>query len=231
MKTRRLTVVCMAAIALVGTPRAWQEIGNLLEVAQQKAQMKFWSMVMRPAGPAEVELIAAEEAAPAHFVSPCPDENSWENLEAVSYREPRRATTPAPSRQRATARRQRAEAGTQALIAHALKAPAVKESVERALQLEGLKDADFEFSEVAETVPAPQPACRVKAVPQPRATPADTLSFVQLPPMAPVATAFSEKEVTYQFKLLKKTLNENKLLLRQRGRLPAVRVSTSFPAS
>ncbi len=202
----------MAAIALIGTPRAWQEIGNLLEVAQQKAQLKFWSMVMRPAGPAEVELVAAEEAIPAHAVSPCPHEGGEENLKLVSYSEPRRP--------RATARRQRTQAGTQALIAHALKAPAVKQSVERALRLENFKDADFDFPEIAETVPAPQP----------RPITADTLSFVQLPPAAPVAAAFSEKEVAYQFKLMKKTLNENKLLLRQRGRLP-IRVSAAFPAS
>ena len=228
MKSRRLTVVCMAAMALIGTPRAWQELGNLLEAAQQKAQMKFWSMVMQPAGPVEVELVAAEEAATEHEVSPCLKSNR-EKLEAVSYTEPRRRATLAPPRPRAASRRRRAGAGTQALIAHALKAPAVKESVERALRLEGLKDSDFAFTEVAETVPAPKPACAAKAVA--RVTPADTLSFVQLPPMAPVAAAFSEKEVTYQFKMLKKTLNETKLLLRQRGRLPAVRISTSFPAS
>jgi hypothetical protein len=131
----------------------------------------------------------------------------------VSYSEPRRPRA-------AARRRQRTQAGSQALIAHAPKAPAVKKSVERALRLESLKDVDFDFPEIAEIVPAPQP----------RPAPADTLSFVQLPPAAPVAAAFSEKEVAYQFKLMKKTLNENKLLLRQRGRLP-VRVSTSFPAS
>lgn len=212
----------MAAMALIGTPRAWQELGNLLEVAQQKAQMKFWSLVMRPAGPAEVELIAAEEAVTAHDVSPCPN-SGRENLEAVSYREPRRPRANA-------ARRRSAGTGSQGLIAHARRqAPVDKESVERAIRLEGLKDLNFDFSEVAESFPAPQPARGAKPVPQPR--PADTLSFVQLPPVAPVAAALSgEKEVTYQFKLLKKALIENKGL-RQKGRLPAVRVSTAFPAS
>lgn len=215
MKSRRLTVVCMAAIALVGTPRAWQEIGNLLEVAQQKAQLKFWSMVMRPAGPAEVELVAAEEATPERGVSPCPHEGGEEeNLKLASYSEPRRP------RASSARRRQRTQAAPGALGAHAPKAPAVKQSVERALRLENFKDVEFDFQEVAETVPAPQP----------RPAAADTLSFVQLPPAPPVAAAFSEKEVAYQFKLMKKTLNENKLLLRQRGRLP-VRVSTPFPAS
>lgn len=205
----------MAAIALVGTPRAWQEIGNLLEAAQQKAQLKFWSMVMRPSATAEVELVAAEDSTPAHGVSPCPREGGREeSLKLVSYKEPRRP------RASSARRRQRTQADSGALIAHAPKAPAVKESVERALRLERLKDADFDFHEVAETVPAPRP----------RPAAADTLSFVQLPPAAPVAVAFSEKEVACQFRLLKKTLNENKLLLRQRGRLP-VRVSAPFPAS
>ena len=236
MKSKRLTVVCMAAIALIGTPRAWQEIGNLLAVAQQKAQLKFWSMVMKPAGPAEVELIAVAETPefgiPGRGVSPCPNEDNWarENLEPVSYREVRRVSSAAaPSRPKASARRQRPEAGiSSGLIAHARKAPAQKENVECPFDLKDKKDkddSDFEFVEVAENLPAP------KAMPHTRAIPVDTLTFAQLPTVAPVATAFSEKEVAYQFKLLKKTLNENRLILRQRGRLPAVRVTTSFPAS
>ena len=224
MKSRRLTVVCMAAIALIGTPRAWQEIGNLLELAQQKAQMKFWSMVMRPAGPAEVELIAAEESAPAHDISPCPHKHSQVSLEPVSYREARRP--------RAAARRERRGTGAQGLIAHARKIPADKESVERAIRLAGLKDADFDFSDIAESIPAPQPARGAKALPQPRPATPDTLSFVQLPDMAPVAAALgSDKEVTYQFKLMKKSLIENRGLLRQKGRFPAVRVSAPTPES
>ncbi|HWS98700.1 MAG TPA: hypothetical protein VN256_00415 [Pyrinomonadaceae bacterium] len=229
MKSRRLTVVCMAAIALIGTPRAWQEISSLLSAAQQKAQLKFWSMVMRPDEPAEVELIAvAEEVNPAHGVSPCSEERNWTrgNFEAVSYRQVRRAAGPAASRPKASARRQRSEART--LIAHARKAPAGKDSVERRIrEKKEKKDFDFDFSEVAENLPAPKPAPRARPIA------VDTLTFAQLPPVAPVAAAaFSEKEVVYQFKLLKKTLNDNKLLPRQRGgRLPAVRVTTSFPAS
>ncbi len=207
----------MAAIALIGTPRAWQELGNLLEVAQQKAQMKFWSMVMRPAGPAEVELIAAEEAAPAHYASPCPDERNQEKLELVSYSVPRKP--------RATARRQRTQPRAQGLIAHALrKTQADTEIVERAI-LEGLKDANFNFSEIAENVPEPQPARAAKAVPHAHSAPANTLSFAPLPPMAPVAAALSEKDVTYQFKLMKKSLIDNRILQRQqKGRFPAIRV-------
>lgn len=240
MKSKRLTVVCMAAIALIGTPRAWQEIGNLLSVAQQKAQLKFWSMVMKPAGPAEVELIAVAETPdfgiPGRGVSPCPNEDNWtrENLQPVSYREVRRVSSAAPSKPRASARRQRPEAGISGLIAHARKAPAGKESIERPLRFKDKKDKDdldFQFVEVAENLPAPQAACDTKPAPRPRAIAIDTLTFTQLPTVAPVAAAFSEKEVAYQFKLLKKTINENRLILRQRGRLPAVRVTTSFPAS
>lgn len=224
MKSRRLTVVCMAAIALIGTPRAWQELGNLLEAAQQKAQMKFWSMVMRPAGPAEVELVA-EEAVPARHVSPCPEERDRENFELVSYSEPRRA------RAKPVARRPRTETRSQSLIAHARrKVPADTEIVERAI-LDGLKDSDFDFSQIAENVPAPQPAPAVKAAPHARPAPADTLSFVQLPTMAPVAATMSDKEVTYHFKLMKKALIDGRLLPRQRSRFPAVKVNTSFPAS
>lgn len=231
MKSRRLTVVCMAAIALVGTPRAWQEIGNLLSAAQQKAQLKFWSMVMRPSEPAEVELIAvAEDVNSAYDVSPCPDQ-ARENLQPVSYREVRGASR-AASVPKAHARRQRPEAGS--LIARVRKAPTGKWGVERRFREKKdtnfeFKDQDYEFLEVAENLP--EPARGAKAAPHTRAIPVDTLKFAQLPSVAPVAAAFSEKEVAYQFKLLKKTLNENRLILRQRGRLPAVRVTTSFPAS
>ena len=212
----------MAAIALVGTPRAWQEIGNLLETAQQKAQMKFWSLVMRPAEPAEVELVV-EDAAPARHVSPCPDERNQEHLELASYREPRRP--------KAVVRRQRPEARAQGLIAHARKPRIDKESVERAI-LEGLKDSDFDFKEIAESVPAPRPAHGARAVRRAAPAPPDTLSFVQLPPVAPVAASLSEKEATYQFKLMKKALIDNRLLQRQpKGRFPAVRVNAAVPAS
>ena len=213
----------MAAIALIGTPRAWQELGNLLEVAQQKAQMKFWSMVMRPAGSAEVELVAAEDAVPARHVKPCPDERNQEHFELVSYREPRRAKT--------VARRQRTEARAQGLIAHARRTvPADTVIVERAI-LEGLKDANFDFSEVSKSVPAPQPARGVKAAAHPRPAAPDTLTFVQPPTMAPVAAAMSDKDVTHQFKLMKKALSENRILQRPRNRLPAPKVNTFVPAS
>ncbi|HEY0380385.1 MAG TPA: hypothetical protein VGC87_25960 [Pyrinomonadaceae bacterium] len=233
MKSRRLTLVCVAAIALVGTPRAWQGLGDLLSAAQQKAQFKFWSMVMRPSsGPAEVELVAVAETAgqdalSAHGVSPCTPgrDELLENFEPASYREVRRAASPAPSRPKAYTRRQRPEFGS--LIAHAgRQAPSEKEGVEPPRVFKEKKDSDFEFLEVAENLPAP------KAAPRARAMPVDTLTFAQLPAVTPVAAAaFSEKEVVYQFKLIKKPLNENCPLLRQRSRLPAVRIATSFPAS
>ena len=231
MKSRRLTLVCVAAVALAGTPRAWQEIGNLLSAAQQKAQFKFWSMVMRPNESAEVELIAVAEAAgqdaiTAHNVSPCTSSGSelLENFEPASYREVRRAATNAPSGPKAFARRQPAEAV--GLIAHARrKAPAGKDGVELPRGFKEKKDPDFEFVEVAENLHAPNTATPAHAIP------VDTLTFAQLPTVAPVAAAFSQKEVTYQFKLIKKTLNENCPLLRQRGRLPAIRLATSFPAT
>ena len=232
MKSRRLTLVCVAAIALAGTPRAWQEMGNLLTAAQQKAQFKFWSMVMRPSEPAEVELIAAaetagQEAITAHNVSPCTSSGSelLENFEPASYSEVRRAASNASSRPTPRARRRPAEAA--GLIAHARRqAPAEREGVELSRGFKEKKDSDFEFLEVAENLPA------TKAATPARAISVDTLTFAQLPTVAPVAAAtFSEKGVTYQFKLLKKALNENCPLLRQRGRLPALRIATSFPAS
>ena len=232
MKSKRLTILCVAGIALIGTPRAWQEIGNLLAVAQQKAQMKFWSMVMRPAAAAEVELVAvAEEPAPEHDTSTCALQRGQEpgTIEPVSYGEPRVARRATPRPKAAARRRQAADGAAAAgLIAHARKLPKDKQGVEPVLSFDELKDSDFDFSEVAENVPAPPPARAAKARPHPR--PSDTLSFVELPTMAPVAAALSDKEVAYQFKLLKKPLIDSRVL-RHRGRIPAVRVSTSFPAS
>jgi hypothetical protein len=232
MKSRRLTLVCVAAVVLAGTPRAWQGLGDLLAAAQQKAQFKFWSMVMRPNESAEVELAAVaetagQEAITAHGVSPCTSGGSElaENFEPASYVEVRRAASNAAPRPKAFARRQPAAAA--GLIAHARrKAPAGKDGLELPRGFGEKKDSDFEFVEVAENVPAARAAAHTRTIP------VDTLTFAQLPTVAPVAAAtFSGKEATYQFKLLKKTLNENCPLLRQKGRLPAIRIAASFPAS
>lgn len=230
MKSRRLTILCVAAIALVGTPRAWQEMSNLLAAAQQKAQLKFWSMVMRPAEPVEVELVTAaesEEAAPAHVASNCSLER--ESVEPAGYGEARKAG-PAAARPKASARRERPSSDLQGLIAHARKkAPVIdKESIELALRLGGLEERDFEFSEIGGELPARVAKAKQHARPVP--APGDTLSFVQVPDVAPVAAALSDKEATYQFKALKKALMDNKAL-RQRGRVPGFRGPAPFPAS
>ena len=230
MKSKRLTLVCMATIALLGTPRAWEEAGNLLAFAQQKAQLKFWSMVMRPSEPAEVELVAVAEtpeaAAPSANKSSCPFERheQRENQVAASYRRARKAES-APARPKALRLRQESADG---LIAHARKAAVERERAQRPRHT--VDAADFQLLEIAESLPASSDSHEAKAMPPARAITADTSTFVELPVAAPVAAVFQEKDVAYQFKLLKKSFSEGKLS-RQKGRLPAVRITTPFPAS
>src|SRR5215210_5444198 len=76
MKSRRLTIFCVALMVVAGTPRAWQEVNKLLAVVQRKAQAKFWSMVLQPKDreSAGGELIAAAELfelSPAKVDSNC----------------------------------------------------------------------------------------------------------------------------------------------------------------
>ena len=48
MKNKRLTILCVAVVALAGSPRVWHETGKLLAIVQHKAQVKFWSLVLQP---------------------------------------------------------------------------------------------------------------------------------------------------------------------------------------
>jgi len=46
MKNRRSTILVAVMVALIGTPKVWQEVGNLLASLQHKTQSKLLSMVL-----------------------------------------------------------------------------------------------------------------------------------------------------------------------------------------
>ena len=214
----------MAAIALVGTPRAWQEAGNLLSFVQQKAQMKFWSMVLRPRESAEVELIAAAETfddAPlAGHLSECYTERRETPAgEAANHSGAAPKTVAGP---KAAARRQRTPARDSALIAHAAEARG-----KAARALDSVEIANLQLPSMIEDA---RP--HTVAVPVARVAPQannDTYTFVQIPSASPVASAFVEKGTLSQLKMLRKSFGDGKLL-RQKGRFPAGKIVT-FPSS
>jgi hypothetical protein len=103
---------------------------------------------------------------------------------------------------------------------------------------EGLRDLkvipEIQPSEFAENWTTPHTAPRratMTLLPHPPASKkSDTFRFVMIPATSPVASAFFEKENIVQFKVLKKTLDGNRLP-RLRGSIPVSRSVAAFPSS
>jgi hypothetical protein len=235
MKNRRLTVFCLAALALAGTPRAWQEASKLLAVLQHKAQVKFWSMAMQPKNreSADTELIAAVqlvESSPAELDSNCPLEQKESPANRVAGNsQAGRKLDSASLRPQARTERQSAEAvplSHAGLIAKALKAPRGDSNAESLRHSRSIPE--IEPSEIAvgrsellalhgSPVAAPRPAAGKKE---------DTFRFVMIP--APNAAPIPlTKEAIVQFKLLRKAVEEPKTI-RQKNRPPVIKGATAY---
>jgi hypothetical protein len=248
MKNRRLTILCVAMVTLAGTPRAWQEAGKLLAAIQHKAQVKFWSMVMQPKAldTAGTELMASarpSSLSPASFDSACPLGSDAPQTARVNSRAGRRANASNPSQQpviNARARDNAVEAVAPAshagLVASAYKALRDSGGYEEFRRAE--RTREIVSSRVAASRPAPPalPADVVAAAALPHPAPAHTavkaenFKFVMVPTtLSPVATALIDKESIVQLKLLRKTLEDNKVT-RQKSRLPASRGGASIPS-
>jgi hypothetical protein len=234
MKSRRLTIFCVAMIALAGTPRAWQEVGKLLNIVQHKAQVKFWSMVLPgDRESAKTELIAAVQLSESEFAdvaSTCPTSNgeSWKNR-APGSSKANHVIARASVQTKARAQRQTdgAPASHAGLIAKAIKAPRVDESVESLLR--SRKMWESLPSAVALNAPTPLVIPNAATLPPQPASTSDTFRYVLIPPAYPVAASLVEKEAVLHFKLMKKSIEDRKLL--RQKRLPVSNGFTAFPSS
>lgn len=238
MKNRRLTIFCVALVALAGTPRAWQEASNLLAAVQHKAQVKFWSLVLQPKN---------RESAAVEFVAQAgPFESQAGGLDADC---PLEAETPASNQARSAAkavrkvnaasssRPQQKEQPPQpvaplshaGLIAKALKAPRGDSNAE---SLRRSRNFTFEsrLTEVIESHPTLLAQDKPTAPKAPVAARGETFKLMVLPAVSPnVASVLIEKENALRLKSLRKAIDEPKTI-RQKNRLPAVRgAATYFP--
>ena len=229
MKSRSLTISCMAMIALVGTPRALQEVGKLLAVVQHKAQVKFWSMVLQPGEKkaSRAETIAAARPLPASSVEvasncPLPRGESQVRQELSSRKANRRAAT--------VSFQPKAIAPDTGLIARAPKSPRGNSSAERLLHSRSVWQS--QPSGIAQVrPPSPSLPGAAAALPHPPTSKSDTFRFVMIPTINHAAvSALTEKEAIVQFKLMKKSLEDNKLI-RQKIRFPVSRGAAAFPSS
>jgi hypothetical protein len=219
-------------IALAGTPRVWQEVSKLLAVAQHRAQVKFWSMVLpgeRESG--QGELIAAVdpmEFSSAEDASTCPLQRgaSREN-QALSNSKQNRRTIPAAIQSQSRARTENAPASHAGLMARALKAQhGDAESLLRSRTAAWVSPSPAIAANDSALLVLPNAA----TLPHQPASKSDTFRFVLMPPASPVTSSLVEREAVMQFKLMRKSLEAGKLL-RQKGRLPVSGGTAAFPAS
>jgi hypothetical protein len=238
MKSKRLTIFCVALMVLAGTPRAWQEVNKLLAIIQHKAQVKFWSMVLQPKDgePADREMVAAVqlfEPLPAKLDSNCPLNHQESTGEEVSSSPKTGRRTDATSAQlKARAQRQgsSAPASHAGLIAKSSKALRGKSNAEYLFNFRNVPESQ-PSGVTARSNPAPLAPRGAAALPHPPSSKGDTFRFVMTPAPSPVVSSLVEKENMSQLKMLKKTFEENKWI-RQKGRLfPVSRGVAAFPSS
>lgn len=229
MKSRRLTIFCVALVALAGTPRAWQEAGKLLAAVQHKAQVRFWSMVLQPKTreSANVELVASIQ--PARLDADCPLEpQTPQSNRALSNSKAGRKVVSASSQSQRRAPRQNMGGGAPlshaGLIATALEAPRGESKVE-SLRHSGSIPVASSLSRAAESYAALLALNSTVAATAPLPPPAsksDTFKYVLLPTVNPAVSVLVEKENVLRFKMLRKAVEEPKMI-RQKNRPPVIR--------
>jgi hypothetical protein len=118
------------------------------------------------------------------------------------------------------------------LIAGAYKALGEKSAVEELRRFEKIQKR--RAAGIAMSRPAPPAVPTVvaaSALPHPSAaSKAENFKFVMIPAISPVASTLVEKENIVQFRMLRKTLEDNKLM-RRKNSLPLSRVAAAFPST
>jgi hypothetical protein len=212
MKSRRLTILCVAAIALAGTPRAWHEFRKALAFVQHKVQVKLWSMVLEPKDHrTDVQLVEAIQqsgAKPVEVASNCPSEREESQRNHVSNRSETERRTDFP-RFRPGKAREEIAAAPATLIAKALKTPRGVGSLESLGHGSVTIGDPLGFAESGELSLISGTAA---ALPQPPAGKAEAFKFALIPMANPIVSTLLEKETVVQLKLMKKVLEENRLI-------------------
>jgi hypothetical protein len=120
------------------------------------------------------------------------------------------------------------------LIAETYKALREKSAVEELRQFERIQER--RASGIAMSRPAPPAVPTVvvassSALPHPSAaSKAENFKFVTIPAISPVASALIEKENVVQFRMLRKAIEDNKLM-RRKNSLPVSRGAAAFPST
>jgi hypothetical protein len=227
MKSRRLTIFCVAMIALVGTPRAWQEFSKLLSLVQHKAQVKFWSMVLQPTEreSSNTQLIAAArplDGSAAEIDSNCPSERSEPQIhEASSSSKTERRANSASPQPKARVQQWQLEsrpASHASLLARAPKAQGEDDSTEHPHYFRGAPTT--QPLSTAASIPPPPVVYGAAALAPLAVSKSDAYRVVMVPAIDPAAMSLIEKETTVQLKFIRKSLEDSKLS-RPKGRLRA----------
>jgi hypothetical protein len=244
MKNRRLTILCVALVALAGTPRAWQEAGKLLAAIQHKAQVRFWSMVAQPktretAGTELLATVRPSNLSPAGFDSNCPlNHIEFREKQATASFKTGRRIASASVQPKATARLERSDKISIAPTSHAALIAEAYKALPEDIRLEELrhlgriqKHQSPAIAESRPTPPAVPPTVAASSLTDTAtaASKAENFRFVVIPEISPVASALVEKENVVQFRMLRKALEDNKLT-RQKNRLPVSRGAAAFPS-
>ena len=233
MKSKRLTILCVAVVALAGTPRVWNEAGKLLAIVQHKAQVKFWSMVLGPGAQesSSVELVANNSSSKmrsteASLNCDLEDGSRPANL-AKAAKSGQRDSIRRDSRGKARQKTAGATVFSDALIAKALKTPREGNGSESFRHIRYISES--EPSLLAERSLTPIVLDGLAALPQQSWNEGNSLRFVMAPATGRLASTLGEKDAFLLLKTIKKAVEDNKLARpKVRGRMrnsdPGVRI-------
>src|SRR5688572_9928186 len=232
MKSKRLTILCVAIVAPAGSPRVWTEAGKLLAIVQHKAQVKFWSMVLEPGAQrsSNVELVAtafSSKTGPAESASNCHLEEGNRPVNRVVVARANRGSIRQESRGNASQRNARSSAFSDALIAKALKTPRANGSSESFRHTRSIAESDEPL--LAERSLTPVVLDGLAVLPQPSWNDEKSFRFMLAPTAAPLTSTLNEKDSVLILKTIKKALEDHKLArpkgrVRMRNLEPGVRI-------
>jgi hypothetical protein len=192
-------------------------------------------MVLQPGDKASnnAETVAASlplKATSAETATNCPSERreSWAyRISSKSQTNRRAASTSLQAQAGARRLTDPSPAPSDRLIAKAFKAQHENNDIERLLHSRNIPESQPQA--IAESRPASQ---ALRVLPHSPMSNGDSFRFVEIPMISPAAvSSLAEKETVFQFKLLKKSVEDNKWI-RQKVRFAGSRgVTVTLPAS
>jgi hypothetical protein len=212
MKHRRSTIIIAIMVALVGTPRVWKEVGNILASLQHKTENRLLSMAVNSqVRESTVEEMAGTPTMPAHLASSCPAAKFAQiadNSKTVKSSAPRRLKV---ERRALPSSDELSTLASNSIgkMHHDVKMPRPEES------LAWVGEKQLAMHDMA-------------SVPREILTKSDVTEFVALPQVNTIPTVFIEKNA--DLIKLKKSLEESKGL-RQKVRYIISRNIPSLPST